>query len=457
MQNLLFNSNKLMRILFSALVLLAGIGEIFAQCSGRYYDKIFPDFFNWQASPFPSGLPTPVVYGSAPNYQGNSETLDMYVFQPQGDTLAKRPLVILAFGGSFLTGFKESPDVIAICNELTSRGFVTASIKYRTGVPTVDSLNMLKAVMRGVQDAKAAIRFFYKDAATTNTYRIDTNKIFMGGVSAGAFIGLHLGYIDDASEMPQWLFDIAQTIGGLEGNSGNPGYSSKIIGVINLAGAIGDSSWIDADDPPMVSMHGTDDGTVPYCSEVIEVQGNPLLTVDGSGTLKSRMANLCITNPFFTHQGGGHVDFTNYFFFQPNKKPLVDTTIWFIRDFLFEVLTGNKCNQSLKDAGELPSPCGVSIREECPTVGIFSNAADKNIFAYPNPSGDQIIIQKPNDVTGAVRIEVFDNTGRKVSTYRNVSENVILQKQHFNRGLFLVTVTSEDDETSVHRGKVIFN
>ncbi|GIV33021.1 MAG: hypothetical protein KatS3mg031_0556 [Chitinophagales bacterium] len=431
-------------------------GHLDAQCSGRYYDKIFPDFFNWQTFPIPTNLPSPVVYGSAVNYQGNTETLDMYIFQPKDDTLSKRPLVILAFGGSFLLGAKESPDIIALCNELTTRGFVTASIKYRIGVPTVDSLNMLKAVIRAVQDAKAAIRFFYKDAATTNTYRIDTNKIFMGGVSAGAFIGIHAGYIDNELEVPQWFRDIAQTLGGLEGSSGNPGYSTRIRGIINLAGAIGDTSWIDADDPPMVSMHGTDDGTVPYCSEVIEVQRNSIIMVDGSASIKYRTARLGINNPFFTWRGGGHVDFTNYFAFQPSKKPLVDTTVWFIRDFLYEELTGIRCNQNLKDAGWLPAPCGLPIPEpDTVTSTGLTLVTDDAMLVAPVPSDHAVQVQLPPSVQSA-SIAVFDNLGRRVKTYRYVNEALKIQKSDLGTGIFLLAVIPDADPARVIRHKLIF-
>jgi len=453
----------------TALVFAAGMclasSAAFSQCNGRYYDRIFPGFFNWENFPLPTNLPPSVVYGSAVNYRNVTETLDMYIFQPQGDTVGnpyyveKRPLIVLAFGGSFIMGAKESPDIIALCNEFTRRGFVTASIKYRIGADPIDSVNMLRAVMRGVQDARAAIRFFYKDAATTNTYRIDTNNIFMGGVSAGAFIGIHLGFITDSLETPQWLNDIVRPLGGFEGNSGNPGYSSKVRGIINLAGAIGDTAWIDACDPPMVSMHGTDDGTVPYCSEVIAVSGNELIVVDGSATIKSRMAHLGLNNPFYTWRGGGHVDFTNYFLFQSQYKPFVDTTIWFIRDFLYEELTGISCDSALRNQGTIPTPCGTPIEygsKECSISAIKPDILNNDFSIYPNPSGDKISVTKPQQFTGSVKIEVFDNLGRLIKTYRHITDKAEISKKETGNGMFIIAISPENTKGEIARGKILF-
>ena len=55
---------------------------------------------------------------------------------------------------------------------------------------------------------------------------------------------------------------VFSSIGGdIEGNSGNPGYSSEISGVISLAGALHRSEYVDVNDVPSVFAHG-DDGVV---------------------------------------------------------------------------------------------------------------------------------------------------------------------------------------------------
>jgi hypothetical protein len=279
-------------ILFSMNTFLAS-----AQCpDGRYRDRKFPNAISV------TSLPQAVVFGEAENYQGNMETLDMFIAQPQGDNFARRPLVIMAFGGSFLQGQKESPDIIYIINELTRRGYVTASIKYRLGASPVNTTNMMCAVVRGVQDMRAAVRFFYKDASTANAYRIDTTQIFIGGVSAGGFIGLHTAYLDETSVVPNWLEAIADSLGGYEGNSGNPGYSSKVKGVINLSGAIGDTAWISTSNVvPALNMHGDNDGTVPFDSDTIVVSGQRIINVHGSNVIRQRLNNMGVYNMFHNY------------------------------------------------------------------------------------------------------------------------------------------------------------
>ena len=83
--------------------------------------------------------------------------------------------------------------------------------------------------MRGIQDLRAAVRFFSKDAATINTYRMSPAYIVAGGSSAGTFMALEIGYLDKASGVPAYVG--LAGLGGIEGTSGNPGYSSAVLAV----------------------------------------------------------------------------------------------------------------------------------------------------------------------------------------------------------------------------------
>lgn len=461
----------LLTLLFAVSLCCATISG-FAQCSGRYYDEIFPNPKFTTTIPGLGQIPDltklgdyRVVYGSA-----EGQTLDMYVFEPEGDTEAKRPLIVLAYGGSFTAGVKESPDIINLCQAFTARGYVTASIAYRLNAGTIDSATMLKQVVKAVQDAKASIRYFYKDAATTNTYSVDTNKIFVGGTSAGAFIGLHLGYLTDTIGLQQWMKEIIESQGDLEGTSGNPGYSSRVAGVINLAGAIGDTAWIKPGSVPMVSMHGNDDGTVPYCSEIINVSGNDLIMVDGSGTIKRRTANLGIVNRFYTWVGADHVPYVDP---RPTSEgpAYMDTTVRFVRDFLYEQLTGYRCDSVLWKQGHITTPyiygsnntsipCGPEIIDPTDatpfygsTTGISKIESYRDFSIFPNPSSEEINILI-SGVDNNIEVQVFDNLGRLVGNYHRVTGKLTLNKADFGAGLFVVKLQTEDGRLG--RGKVIF-
>ena len=119
-----------------------------------------------------------VQYGQ--NYTMNNvlDTLLMDIYQPKSDVATKRPLIIIIHGGGFTSGTKEFYS--SLCRYFAYKGFVTATINYRLiDVPLVDSLTITEAMIKAMSDAKAAIRFFVEDAATNNTYKIDTNNIFL--------------------------------------------------------------------------------------------------------------------------------------------------------------------------------------------------------------------------------------------------------------------------------------
>ena len=306
------------RILFLIAALLTV--QVIAQCDGRYESEIFStvsvteveytDVYDW--GPFNSGL-------------------DMDVYTADGDTYTERPLIIFAHGGSFYAGDKDNPAMVSLCESFAKRGYVTASIQYRlTSIWNLtDSMHMLQTVMNGISDAKAAIRFFRKDAATNgNVFGIDPNQIYIGGYSAGAILAVNLAFINDTIGVPSHLLPIIDASGGLEGNSGNSGYSTDVKAVINVAGAVYKSSYIDVNDVPIVSVHASDDGTVPYYCD--HAMSNPLiLKVCGSGTIHNTIDPLAVYNASHTFPSGDHA------------IPILEmdnVTVPFISDFLYTTL-----------------------------------------------------------------------------------------------------------------------
>ena len=272
-----------------------------------------------------------VLYGANINSNNAVENLIMDIYQPAGDTVQVRPLIIWVHGGSFIGGTKNEQDVTDLSIAFAKRGYVCASISYRLGISIpFGEENATKAVYRAVQDMKAAVRFFRKDAATSNAYKIDTDLIFGGGSSAGAITALHLAYLNEISELPAFI-DTVQ-MGNIEGESGNPGFSSDINAVINLCGAMGDKAYIIPGDIPLVSMHGTNDGTVPYSSDTIYLLGVfPIMEVDGSFSANEYANTIGVHNEMYTYYGAGHVPYLG-------NTAYMDTTGRFISNFLYDYL-----------------------------------------------------------------------------------------------------------------------
>jgi acetyl esterase/lipase len=294
----IFNMKKTLHALFLMAICLTQ--QVTAQnalgCDGRrYFLDLFPNFTQ-----------TTVEYGRNMTWLGTVDPLYMDVFQPQGDTLSKRPTIVLAFGGGFVGGTRETMHDLA--KTFVKKGYVTVAIDYRLysigilGFP--DSAKMIPAILQAMQDMKASVRFLRKDAATTNTFRIDPNNIIAGGVSAGAITALLVGMLDSTDAIPANMRAAIATQGGFEGNSGNPGYRSDVKGVLNMSGALSLRSWLDAGDPPFVSFHGTADDVVPYgyAPNVYRFYGF------GSGELHAQALQVGIPSVLVTVQGGGHGD-----------------------------------------------------------------------------------------------------------------------------------------------------
>ena len=129
----------------------------------------------------------------------------------------------------------------------------------------------------------------------------------MGGTSAGALIALHAAYGDE-DEIPPFV-DMSQDglVGGIDGSSGSPGYSSDVLSVFSISGALADASWIESNGVPVVSTHGNDDTTVPYGTGPVQLLGIDVTNVDGSETVHAQLDALGTENCFHTFDGAGHV------------------------------------------------------------------------------------------------------------------------------------------------------
>lgn len=295
----------------------AAIG--FGQDTSRYNSSYFKDVV----------VEKDVIYGNAATQGGVSQNLTMDIYQPKGDLSGSRPLIILAHGGFFLFGEKE--EFATECEYFAQAGYVAVSINYRLIDIEGDSIVTPKrAVIDAVNDMKAAVRFFYKDFATENVYKVDTANVVVGGYSAGAITSLHFAYANTFEDVQfmggQDLLLYVNNNGGFEGNSGNPGYPFRIKAVVNLAGSLFSSKLVSKGEPALYSVHGTDDYTVPY------KKGNPgetAVETEGSKLIHKRANKVKVKNLLRTIPGANHAAFFNC-------HDCLDE----MRSFLFEIISG---------------------------------------------------------------------------------------------------------------------
>ncbi|WP_107037719.1 T9SS type A sorting domain-containing protein [Brumimicrobium mesophilum] len=378
-----------------------------------------------------------IQYGSNLNFDGTTQNLFLDVYQPSGDTENTRPLIIFIHGGSFVLGSKIGIDVVPLAEIYAKKGYVTSSISYRLGMkdlftPTGPGPSgASEAVMRGTQDARAAVRFFKKSVAEDNNpYGIDTTNIYLVGSSAGGFIALHLAYLDQLSEIPNHInMNDPSLTGGLEGNSGNPGYTSDVKAIVNLAGAIGDAAWMSNSTTPVLSLHGDADVTVPFGTGLITVAIFDLLVVDGSESIHVKAESFGIKNCFKAEYGAGHVP-------HQSNAAYLDTTEQYITQFLLSEVCGEVdfciCNTPADPIAchPLDDPAGITIQE-----------LNELLLMYPNPAKSEVAISFEG--FNIENITLLDMNGRTIQTQTVNDSFADFNISSLNKGVYFVKIETE--------------
>ena len=383
------------KILF---ILLAGI--LFLSSNAQiYYEDVYDSVV----------VTSDILYGNNIDYNGNSTDLYLDTYEGYQDTAQQRPLMIMAHGGSFISGTKDSQDMIDFATAFAKKGYFVVSIQYRLGVNYSAVIGgqgneeFTTAVLRATHDMKAAIRFFVKDRETANIYKIDTSKIIVGGASAGAITAIHLAYLEDLANVA----DVVDTngIGGLAGNSGNPGYNDIPKCVVNLCGAIGDTAWMYNHNIPVVSMHGDQDQTVPYGSAMLTMSGIDIREVDGSHSIMEKCNQIGLLNQLHTWVGQDHCP-------QMSNTAYMDTSIWITRDFLYNYFFNNSDIKKIEE---------------------------NNISIYPNPAKNIINIKIDSRLYGIDNIEIYNISGKCVISTSIENYNKI-DISNLKQGIYFVRI-----------------
>lgn len=240
-------------------------------------DDRYPD----RITPWPGGVTSlaDVVYQTIPGYR--PQIVDIYM-PPRGS--GPKPLVLYIHGGGWVGGHTRHGGAIAdfpaLLARLAGEGFVVASLEYRLAGEAPFPAQ--------VQDVRAALRFLKANAAR---YGIDPARTGLWGGSAGghlaALAALSCGVsgldapgtkASPGSECVQaavtWygVFDVPALVAGRPG--GADGAIAKLLGCTGACtpdrlAAASPVSYIDAQDPPMLLIHGTDDHTVPVAQSHI--------------------------------------------------------------------------------------------------------------------------------------------------------------------------------------------
>jgi len=346
-------------------------------------------------------------YGNNTTFGGNNQDLFLDFFEPSGDVATARPLIILAFGGSFIGGARE--DMHNLCQFYTSLGYTAASIDYRMYdgpfLPFPDSVDMTTEVLMAVSDMKDAIRFFKEDAATSNTYRVDTNYIFVGGISAGGIVASHAALLDSNDVIESYIQPLLANNGGWTGNSSNnTQYTDNVIGVLNFSGALRRANYIDSNDPSIFSVHDDGDDVVPYASGYASIFGQPIIGMEGSFLMEQQAQSVGINSELITIENStGHV---SYF----GTTQGTDTILQRSTEFLYEIVCG-------------------------PIVSV-DELAPSDLSIFPNPASGVVTIESTNEqITSVV---IYDQMGKILYSHMGETNSLTVNTDKLESGSYIV-------------------
>ncbi len=369
-----------------------------------------------------------IVYGSNYDNLNQPTTLLMDVYEPENDTITLRPIIFFVHGGSFVGGSRSDQAINKTAQFFCKKGYVTVNIEYRVEQTQIitpflnfaEPLSFYKAIARVTQDIKASIRYLKRDAQlNANQYRVDTTRMFLYGSSAGAIGGLTAVFLNDTLEMSKGFKTAYSELGGLDGDSGNPGYDiAGIRAVVSCSGATDSFNYLSNNrDIGLLAFHNVPDFVVPYDVGCFETVFCHLGYFYGSNSLTQKARLLGMNYEYYPINKVGH----------PVDAESDSATRVFIlqktTDFLYKIL--NASSPTLVRSNEI-----------------------KSIKCYPNPSNGSITIRIPEELQFCRTTIQFSDVLGKVAYTATVTgkEQLLLQQESLTDGVYLLTISSGEKQ-----------
>ena len=506
------------------LLLLLVLG-VTVSAQDRYLEPIFT-----QASK------TTALYGSnftfLPLLQGGHFTrqpLQMQVYAPVGDTETERPLIIYLHTGNFFPypangscgGTLFDSSNVAFATRLAQMGYVVAVMDYRLGwnpfstQELIRRYTLINAAYRGVQDVRSCIRYFRKTVAEGgNPWGIDPDKIVVWGQGTGGYLSLAAAYLDKFGEIyttadpnkfklpvaPGVFIPMVQEqyngdINGVQAAPGvvdatyaaisgfsvgdtmyvqnTPGYSSEFNLAVNMGGALGDSSWMEPGDIPLISYHVPSDPFAPCGTDILNVPTlmgpQPVVEVSGSCDMQAIADDLGLNEIFNTIPDGfdpiGDQSLSSFSGFYPFVGTPNNTSApweWTPSDFVPAPAATANCNT---DGDVAHAYIDTIIRyfapRACVVLGLGCNFVathelnelDLGLQVAPVPAIDAVTFKTKEEPIR--QIYVYDLSGRMVKAHTGINSNVFqMQRNSLNTGMYIAELRF--DGGFVKR-KIVFN
>ncbi|KAB2817643.1 T9SS type A sorting domain-containing protein [Phaeocystidibacter marisrubri] len=455
--------------------------------------------------------------------------LYMDIYQPDTaiDNEMNRPVVMYFHTGSFLPkglvspmGGRKDSAAVEICQRFARMGYVAASVTYRLGWQPNNTSNLdlrrgsnLMAVYNAVQDAKNAVRYIRaSQLAMGNPLRVDHENIYLIGQGSGGYITFAYATIDKLNELTTpTKFQYQDTVGIFGGkvNVGDPYVDTSTVGdwdgfggkavitgtnsnglpvidfnapgrnieniagvpsnvrmVINMGGALGDQSWLEAGDVPMLSVHCVYDFYAPYVSGMVRVPVNgqfwDVVEVAGSYTAIKK-ANMLFNNYVFQRENytdptwtisknhPANPDGLSGIYpigiqpADPNLPFAVNSNPWDFWD-PSDPLGANETNPNIKSQSlayidtvmDFITPRMKTVMDANDISVVEAAVVDFKM--YPNPSNGDVRVRSEELIQS---VRVIDVTGRVVFTAEPNSNDFRFDASNWTPGVYIVQVKSE--------------
>lgn len=224
------------------------------------------------------------------------QNFDLHLPGPKG--AQPFPLIVWIHGGAWRMGSKDSDNV----GYLVKHGYAIASIDYRFSNEAVFPAQ--------IQDCNTALNFIVAHAAE---YGVDPKRIVVAGGSAGGHLALLLGmarkdFGADPSIKPVAILDffgpadftkLLEDIKAIHSDQGLKEYEGAVPPLLgspvdqapDKAKAASPMTYVAADNPPVLIIHGGND---------------PLVPLDQSKRLHDALDKAGVKNQLFVVDGAGH-------------------------------------------------------------------------------------------------------------------------------------------------------
>ncbi len=239
-----------------------------------------------------------IVYVRANGWEGK---LDVYAQR----STTPAPTVIFIHGGGWVQGTKEASMLQGVLPYI-AMGYSVVNVEYR--------LANVSLAPAAIEDCRCALRWV---VAHAKDYNVDTDRIIVAGASAGGHLALTTGMVPTSAGFDRFcqlpaepkvaaivdLFGITDIADLLDGPNKKPfpenwPYTVQWLGNqpnrAEIARAASPLAYVRPGLPPIISIHGDADPTVPYNHSV---------------RLQDALQKAGVAHELVTIPGGGHGNF----------------------------------------------------------------------------------------------------------------------------------------------------